>query len=126
MGLTWIDHDIIEVPVEEVEAGTTEAKDLKLTVETLKCKEDGKLDVETGLVKKRSFRSMRSPVRPPVGFFNRRLSTRHKGTTNSRCSLTSSLSTEDRLEVRRECDPTAQSPEDGPPAIIVSHDTESN
>ena len=33
-------------------AGTTEAKDLKLTVETLKCKEEGKLEVETGLVKK--------------------------------------------------------------------------
>ena len=38
--------------ITHVQAGTTEAKDLKLTVETLKCKEEGKLEVETGLVKK--------------------------------------------------------------------------
>ena len=29
-----------------------EARDLKLTVETLKCREEGKLEVETGLIKK--------------------------------------------------------------------------
>ena len=78
-----------------LKAGTMEARDLKLTVETLKCREEGKLEVETGLIKKvsntklillkykssyfqRSFRSMRNPVKPPVGFFNRKLSTRHK------------------------------------------------
>jgi len=93
MGLTWIDHDIIEVPVEEVEAGTVEAEGLNLTIETLKQKDENKLDVESGLVKKRSFRSMRSPVRPPqVGFFNRKLSTKQKTITVSRSSLTSSQS----------------------------------
>ena len=48
MGLTWIDHDIIEVPVEDVEVGTMVATDLNLTVETLKPKDD----LETGLAKK--------------------------------------------------------------------------
>ena len=73
MGLTWIDHDIIEVPVEEVEvfhlyfsqtilnvkslpkskkAGTIDAEGLNLTIETLKQKDDNRLDADSGLVKK--------------------------------------------------------------------------
>ena len=44
------------------QAGTTEARDLKLTVETLKCKEEGKLDVETGLVKKVSSFKQERPL----------------------------------------------------------------
>ncbi len=36
MGLTWIDHDTIDKPIEELEAGTAEAKDIEFTVETLK------------------------------------------------------------------------------------------
>ncbi|XP_023335446.1 cGMP-specific 3',5'-cyclic phosphodiesterase, partial [Eurytemora carolleeae] len=75
MGLTWIDHDTIEQPVEDVEVGTLEAQGLELTVETFKCKQDEKAGCS--LMKKRSFRSLKSPVRPPVGFFNRKHSTRH-------------------------------------------------
>ena len=37
MGLTWIDHDTIDKPVEELSAGTAEAKDINFKVETLKC-----------------------------------------------------------------------------------------
>ena len=36
MGLTWIDHDTIDKPVEELAAGTVEAKDIEFTVETFK------------------------------------------------------------------------------------------
>ena len=48
MGLTWIDHDIIEVPVEDVEVGTMVATDLNLTVETLRPKDE----TDAGLTKK--------------------------------------------------------------------------
>ena len=37
MGLTWIDYDTIEKPIEEITVGTGEAKDIEFTVETLKC-----------------------------------------------------------------------------------------
>ena len=37
MGLTWIDHDTIDKPVEEITMGTAEAQDIEFTVETLKC-----------------------------------------------------------------------------------------
>ena len=36
MGLTWIDHDTIEKPIEEITLGTEEAVDIEFTVETLK------------------------------------------------------------------------------------------
>jgi len=35
MGLTWIDHDTIDRPVEELAAGTVEAEDIEFTIETL-------------------------------------------------------------------------------------------
>ncbi len=35
MGLTWIDHDTIEKPVEELSVGTAEAQDIEFTIETL-------------------------------------------------------------------------------------------
>ena len=38
MGLTWIDHDTIEKPIEEITLGTEEADDIEFTVETLKSK----------------------------------------------------------------------------------------
>ena len=37
MGLTWIDYDTIEKPIEEITVCTGEAKDIEFTVETLKC-----------------------------------------------------------------------------------------
>jgi len=37
MGLTWIDHDTIEKPIEEITVGTGEAQDIEFTVETLRC-----------------------------------------------------------------------------------------
>ena len=36
MGLTWIDHDTIEKPIEEITLGTDEAVDIEFKVETLK------------------------------------------------------------------------------------------
>ena len=36
MGLTWIDHDTIEKPIEEIKLGTDDAVDIHFTVETLK------------------------------------------------------------------------------------------
>ena len=36
MGLTWIDHDTIEKPIEEITLGTEEAVDIEFKVETLK------------------------------------------------------------------------------------------
>ncbi len=36
MGLTWIDHDTIEKPIEEIGLGTDEAQNIEFTVETLK------------------------------------------------------------------------------------------
>ena len=35
MGLTWIDHDTIDKPVEEIAEGTEEAKDINFKIETL-------------------------------------------------------------------------------------------
>ncbi len=35
MGLTWIDHDTIEKPVEELAMGTAEAQGIEFTIETL-------------------------------------------------------------------------------------------
>jgi len=119
MGLTWIDYDIIEVPVEEVEVGTSEAEDLKLTVETLKCKDENKLDVESGPIKKRSFR--RSPARQgvtPAGFFNRKLSTKQRTLTSSRSSLGSAQSTEQQEGERSGSHEDVDDP--GPPDIVVS------
>ncbi len=36
MGLTWIDHDTIDKPVEELNANSAEAQDIQFKVETLK------------------------------------------------------------------------------------------
>lgn len=36
MGLTWIDHDTIEKPIEEIIMGTDKDVDFEFTVETLK------------------------------------------------------------------------------------------
>jgi len=126
MGLTWIDHDVIEVPVEEIEAGTMVAEDVELTVETLKCKEER----EGGLAKKKSFRSsMRNPVRPPGGFFNRRLSTRQQSHGDkTHCQeksprhppRSSSCTTEDSHESDAERQEGCHTPDESPPAIIVS------
>lgn len=41
MGLTWIDHDTIDKPVEEISEGTAEAKDIEFKIETLKCSNSG-------------------------------------------------------------------------------------
>lgn len=41
MGLTWIDHDTIEKPIEEITVGTGEAQDIEFTVETLRCTNEG-------------------------------------------------------------------------------------
>ncbi len=42
MGLTWIDHDTIEKPIEEIAADPDETKlDFDFTVETLKCTNTG-------------------------------------------------------------------------------------
>ena len=38
MGLTWIDHDTIEKPIEQITLGTEDADDIEFTVETLKSK----------------------------------------------------------------------------------------
>ena len=51
MGLTWIDYDTIEKPIEEITVGTGEAKDIEFTVETLKCSGDIKKQ-GNGLTKK--------------------------------------------------------------------------
>jgi len=127
MGLTWIDHDIIEVPVEDVEAGTIQAEGLNLTIETFKQRDDSKLDVETGLVKKRSFRSIRSPVRPPQvgGFFTRKLSAKQKTTpVLLRASLSHGHSTDigdTFLETRELCHSDSDVPDQpSPPDIIIS------
>jgi hypothetical protein len=51
MGLTWIDYDTIEKPIEEITVGTGEAKDIEFTVETLKCNSEVKKQ-GNGLTKK--------------------------------------------------------------------------
>ena len=51
MGLTWIDYDTIEKPIEEMTVGTGEAKDIEFTVETLKCNSEQKKQ-GNGLTKK--------------------------------------------------------------------------
>merc|ERR1719429_590573 len=77
------------------QAGLVEAEGLNLTIETFKQKDENKLDIDGGLLKKRSFRAIRSPVRPPqVGFFNRKLSTKQKPFILSRSSLQSSQSSD--------------------------------
>jgi len=120
MGLTWIDHDVIEVPVEEIEAGRMVAEDLELTVETLRCKEDREAG---GLVKKKSFRSMRNPVRPPVGFFNRRLSTRQNSSSDKSPRMPNRSASTTDVESHTESDAErGETPDEGstPPSIVVS------
>ena len=52
MGLTWIDYDTIEKPIEEITVGTGEAKDIEFTVETLKCNSSELKKQGNGLTKK--------------------------------------------------------------------------
>ena len=52
MGLTWIDYDTIEKPIEEITVGTGEAKDIEFTVETLKCNSSEVRKQGNGLTKK--------------------------------------------------------------------------
>lgn len=40
MGLTWIDHDTIDKPIEELSVGTAAAEHIEFTVETLKSAKD--------------------------------------------------------------------------------------
>jgi len=65
MGLTWIDYDTIEKPIEEITVGTGEAKDIEFTVETLHCTNDEvkkmdvskKVSIGKKVVEKISFKS---------------------------------------------------------------------
>ena len=52
MGLTWIDYDTIEKPIEEITVGTGEAKDIEFTVETLKCNSSEAKKSGNGISKK--------------------------------------------------------------------------
>ncbi len=63
MGLTWIDYDTIEKPIEEITVGTGEAKDIEFTVETLKCNSEVKKQ-ENGLTKKVIW--TKPPTSPPL------------------------------------------------------------
>ncbi|XP_040576240.2 cGMP-specific 3',5'-cyclic phosphodiesterase [Lepeophtheirus salmonis] len=106
MGLTWIDHDTIDKPIEELNADEAEAKDIEFKVEMLK--PGGSINSvssssttslkKEGLSKKRSFRSGKSPHRSAgnsnnptsttsstnaisTSFFSRRMSTKCKTKT---------------------------------------------
>ena len=52
MGLTWIDHDTIEKPIEEITLGTEEAVDIEFTVETLKSNAPNELTHKKSIAKK--------------------------------------------------------------------------
>jgi hypothetical protein len=65
MGLTWIDYDTIEKPIEEITVGTGEAKDIEFTVETLKCNSEVKKQGNgNGLTKKVIW--TKPPTSPPL------------------------------------------------------------
>merc|ERR1719370_1554155 len=101
-------------------AGRMVAEDLELTVETLRCKEDREAG---GLVKKKSFRSMRNPVRPPVGFFNRRLSTRQNSSSDKSPRMPNRSASTTDVESHTESDAErGETPDEGsnPPSIVVS------
>jgi len=80
MGLTWIDHDTIEKPIEEITLGTEEADDIEFTVETLKSANAASdSNNKKNLNKKRSFRTPathKSHRASGGSFFHRRLSSK--------------------------------------------------
>ncbi|XP_059050513.1 cGMP-specific 3',5'-cyclic phosphodiesterase-like [Achroia grisella] len=61
MGLTWIDHDTIDKPIEEFTASNEPIKDVELTVTTLNCAKTIQESSSTAVVKpiKTSFSSLR-------------------------------------------------------------------
>ncbi|XP_061380066.1 cGMP-specific 3',5'-cyclic phosphodiesterase-like isoform X2 [Danaus plexippus] len=61
MGLTWIDHDTIDKPIEEFTASNEPIKDVEFTVTTLNCTRPVSDTTSTALVKpiKTSFHSLR-------------------------------------------------------------------
>lgn len=60
MGLTWIDHDTIEKPIEEITLGTDEAVDIEFTVETLKSANAAAEAKKAAICKKVSLKSIRN------------------------------------------------------------------
>lgn len=60
MGLTWIDHDTIEKPIEEITLGTDEAVDIEFTVETLKSANAAAETKKAAICKKVSLKSIRN------------------------------------------------------------------
>ena len=63
MGLTWIDHDTIEKPIEEITLGTEEAVDIEFTVETLKSSLNEPQSASTGLPR---MKPITKKVMPPL------------------------------------------------------------
>ena len=66
MGLTWIDHDTIEKPIEEIFAGTEEAVDIEFTVETLKSSLNEPQSASTGPRMKPITKKVTHEVMPPL------------------------------------------------------------
>eukprot|EP00095_Tigriopus_kingsejongensis_P010391 snap_masked-scaffold1615_size33485-processed-gene-0.0 protein:Tk10391 transcript:snap_masked-scaffold1615_size33485-processed-gene-0.0-mRNA-1 annotation:"camp cgmp cyclic nucleotide" len=89
MGLTWIDHDTIDQPIEELIAtGNAENKDFEFKVETLKNASNSQSSSRReSTISKMSFRSGKSPGRS-TSFFTRRLSAKSPS-RRSRQSLSS-------------------------------------
>lgn len=120
MGLTWIDHDTIEKPIEEITVGTGEAQDIEFTVETLHCPSETPKKSEiskkvtsfdksgirfVGMLNfyffQRSFRTSKSPLRSGSqqqgkggSFFHRRLSS--KSPNRSTYMSTTDIQLDDR------------------------------
>ena len=57
MGLTWIDHDTIEKPIEEITLGTDEAVDFEFKVETLKSANEAAASMKKNYAKKVNYES---------------------------------------------------------------------
>ncbi|CAK1594286.1 unnamed protein product [Parnassius mnemosyne] len=76
MGLTWIDHDTIDKPIEEFTASNEAIKDVELTVTTLNCAKPAP-ETSMALVKKtyslRRPKPGNFPPRPPRNKFTRSL-----------------------------------------------------
>ncbi|XP_045539863.1 cGMP-specific 3',5'-cyclic phosphodiesterase [Papilio machaon] len=77
MGLTWIDHDTIDKPIEEFTASNEAIKDVELTVTTLNCTKPVQETSNMALVKKtyslRRPKPITLPSRPPRNKFTRSL-----------------------------------------------------
>lgn len=58
MGLTWIDHDTIEKPIEEITLGTDEAVDFEFKVETLKSANEAAASMKKNYAKKVNHKSI--------------------------------------------------------------------